>query len=133
VKRPPDWPERLAKAIEAARNAPFSEVYHCAAFAADVVLAVTETDPLAPYRGLSLADAYAAMRRDGHETLRDALGALVGPEIGPHLARRADVLLRRSDGSDAVGICLGQQGAFVGDDGLVFQPTLESVAAFRVG
>jgi hypothetical protein len=131
--RPRDWPEKLAEAIEAARHNPFTDEYHCAAFAADVVLAVSTVDPLAPYRGLSLADAYAAMRRDGHSTLRDALGALVGPEVGVALARRGDVLLRNSDGSDAVGICLGTQGAFVGDEGLVFMPTLESVAAFRVG
>lgn len=127
-----DWPERLAEALEIAQQQTFSETYFCAAFSADVVLAMTDADPL-PWRAGTLVEAYAKMREAGYETLRDALAACVGEEVHVAHAHRGDVVLRVVDDREAIGICCGQQSAFISSEGgLAFWPTLEQVAAFRV-
>lgn len=134
MKRRLDWPERLASAIAEAQTLAFSEAFPCVVFAADVVRAMTDEDPL-PERDETVAAAYARMRREGYETLREALAAKVGPEVPLAFARRGDVILRRTDGdAEAVGICLGQASAFISaDGGIAWLPTLEQEAAFRVG
>jgi hypothetical protein len=132
MKRRLDWPERLDEALRAAGT--FSETYHCAIFAADVVKAMTDEDPL-PVRDDTVAAAYARMRREGHESLRDAVAAKVGSEVPLAFAQRGDVVLRVVEGQEALGICIGQMSAFIADDGegLAFWPTLEQAAAFKVG
>lgn len=123
----------MNEALDAARARAFSESYHCATFAADVVLAMTDEDPL-PERDEAIAAAYVRMRREGFESLTDALVAKVGVQVPPAFAQRGDVVVRRvEDGTDAIGICCGRESAFLSDDGLVFWPTLEVEAAFRVG
>lgn len=131
MNRRHDWPERMDEALRAAR--PFSESYHCAIFAADVVKAMTDEDPL-PERDGTVVGAYARMRKS-FATLREAVTARVGPEVHVAFAQRGDVVLRVIGDQEALGICVGQNSAFIADDGegLVFEPTLEQAAAFRVG
>jgi hypothetical protein len=132
MNRRHDWPERMNDALLAAQT--FSESYHCAIFVADVVKAMTDEDPL-PERDETAAAAYARMRRDGFGTLREAILARVGGEVPLAFAQRGDVILRVVDGQEALGICIGRMSAFIADDGegLVFCPTLEQAAAFKVG
>ena len=128
-----DWPERLAAELATAEQRSFSESYSCVAFAADVVRAMTDVDPL-PERDDTIAAAYARMRRQGYETLSDALAAKVGSQIPLAFAHRGDVILRRVGDQEAVGICCGEYSAFISEQGgLAYWPTLEQVAAFRVG
>lgn len=128
-----DWPERMAEALEAAQTKAFSETYFCAAFAADVVLAMTDVDPL-PWRAETLVEAYAKMREAGFQTLHDALVAHAGEAVHVAMAQRGDVVLRQADGAEAIGICCGQQSAFISSQGgLAMFPTLEQVSAYRVG
>ena len=52
LRRLEDWPERLAEAIEAANERPFSWGRHdCCLFACDAVMAMTGVDPAKPFRG----------------------------------------------------------------------------------
>lgn len=132
MNRRSDWPERMAEVLDAARGKPFSETYFCAAFAADAVLAMTDTDPL-PWRADTLVDAYRKMREAGYRTLHDALLACVGPEVHVAMAQRGDVVLRRLDGAEAIGVCCGAQSVFISSEGgLAYWPTLEQAAAYRV-
>lgn len=124
-----DWPERLAEAIAAAEGKTFSDAYYCAVFAADCVLAMTDADPLGALRGLTQAEAEAAI---APKTLRDLLVELYGDPVHLAFARRGDVVLRDNAGIPAVGICLGQLSAFAADGGLAYHPTLEHIEAFSV-
>lgn len=129
MKRRLDWPERMNDALEAAQSLKFSEAYCCAAFAADIVKAMTDIDPL-PVRHETVAAAYAFMRQD-HASLEDALKATFGDPVPVSFARRGDVVL---SGDVTLGICIGQFSAFISSEGgLAFEPTLEQVKAYRVG
>jgi len=131
MKRRRDWPERLNDAIDAARARPFSDAHHCAGFAADVVIAMTGEDAMPERRG-TLAATYRAMREAGHDSVEDAIAARLGAAIPLALAHRGDVVLRETPDGHAIGICCGSLSAFVGDVGLVFEPTLAQVSAYRV-
>jgi hypothetical protein len=133
MMRRTDWPERMALALAAAEVMRFVESYSCVCFAADVVLAMTDVDPL-PVRHESVVDAYKYMRSvEGFETIEAAIEAKVGPSVPLAFARRGDLILRRVDGQEAIGICCGQESAFISSQGgLAFWPTLSQSAAFRV-
>lgn len=131
--RRPDWPERMAEALAIAEKKSFSETYFCAAFAADVVLAMTDVDPL-PWRAETLVEAYAKMREAGFQSIQDALAAHVGEQLHVAMAQRGDVVLRLEDGRESVGICCGVESAFISSEGgLAYWPTIEQAAAYRVG
>lgn len=128
--RRPDWPDRYAAALEAARSAEFSDRYYCAVFAADVVLAMTDSDALEGLRGLTQREARRAMARAG-ESIRARLERLFGPHVHPSAARRGDVVLRRGEGL-MIGICVGAAAAFLSDRGVDYHPLSEAIEAYRV-
>lgn len=77
-------------------------------------------------------EAYRLMR-ERFSDIRTALAELVGPEIHIAMARRGDVVLRIIDSQEAIGLCAGQETAFLSDTELpAYWPTLEQVCAFRV-
>jgi hypothetical protein len=131
-----DWPERLHEALELAGARGFSADYACFQFAADVVLAMTDADPLPDgYRGLAPDLAYGRMRRQGYSGILALLEATLGPPIALAMAQRGDVVLRgpERDGElEAIGICIGQRSAFLAIGGIALRPTLSLVAAFAI-
>jgi hypothetical protein len=128
-----DWPERLAAVIAEGERRAFSDEYYCVLFAGDAVLAMTDVDPVADYRSLSMVEAYRLMREREYETLRAATSAVLGPEIGLAFARRGDVVLRLDGDREALGVCCGEQSAFISSEGgIAWWPTLELEAAWRV-
>jgi hypothetical protein len=126
-----DWPERLAEHLAQAEQRSFSESYCCVVFAADGVLAMTDVDPL-PERDETVSASYARMRREGYESIADALAGRFGAPIALAFARRGDVILGKPGDSEAVGICCGQFTAYISASGLEYRPTLDQIAAFRV-
>lgn len=105
MKRLPDWPQRLARAIDERANRPHVWGQNdCALYAADLIAAVTGEDIGAQYRGRYSDEAGA--------------GALL-KEIGVDgLAGLADAFLPRMEGSrprrgDAV-LAEGRYGPFLG-------------------
>lgn len=134
--RAEDWPERLADCLEAARRKPFAWGKHdCVLFAADVVLAITGTDPAAGARG-QYHDAAGARRWLGSRTLADALVEVLGDPIRPAFAQRGDLVIlgmeRDRHWPEAAGVCLGERAAAPGDEGLIFLPMSEALLAWRV-
>ena len=87
--RRPDWPERLAVLVEARRHAPFVWGTHdCAMFAADAVLAQTDRDFLARWRGAYAAEEQGEAITGGAEAA-PAFGR-IAQEIAHNLEIPAD-------------------------------------------
>lgn len=135
IVRRVDWEEGLSQALTEARDKPFAwGTWDCVHFVSDAVLAMTDIDPLADYRGAysTEAEAWAVLsERDGN--LRQACRRAFGGMIRPAFARRGDVVMLR--GGMAVGICIGKVAAFVSDDGdgLVMRRMDEMAWAFPIG
>jgi hypothetical protein len=126
------WEVRLADAVESVRNTPFQWGRHdCATWAADVRLALTGQDAAAAWRGRykSGRGALRVMRRMGFRTLEAGVTGILGaPLPTPLLAQRGDVVLY----GDALGVCIGATGLFLGPDGLVELPIAACRLAWRV-
>ena len=140
-----NWQQCLNKSVEAARERPFSWGEHdCCCFAATVVEAMTGEDPMADLRG-TYADeqgAKLALKERANGTLYRTLQKRFGQPITPAWARRGDLVYANGAQGPSVGVCLGEQSAFVGihqtqdgdvvGEGIVLTPTLQCLKAFRV-
>lgn len=124
-----DWPDRLVEALNAA-SGKRPDSYPCVLWAADCVLAMTDVDPM-PARGDTAAACYALMRREGYESIEEAIGAKF-KSVPLARAKRGDVILAAGE-IESVGICLGERSAFLAlQGGLDYRETLEQRAAFTV-
>lgn len=116
------WELDLHAAIEGARHRPFVWGTHdCATWAAEVRCALTGADAAADWRGSyrTAVGALRAIRRTGARDLAGAVTSRLGaPLPAVTLAQRGDIVCCRS----ALGICTGPDAAFLGAEGLVFQP-----------
>ncbi len=126
------WEGALADMVDAARARPFAWGRHdCLTWAADCVAAMTGVGTDEPWRGSyrTARGAIRVLRRMGHRTVADAVTSRLGaPLASPLMAQRGDIL---SDG-EAMGVCVGADGAFPGPSGLVFRPVLACMTAWRV-
>lgn len=130
-----DWEARLGDYITAHEGAAFEwGVRDCALFAGAGVAAITGFDATTPFRGRysTKVGAARALARYGAGTLEATFDAHL-PVIAAAFARRGDIVLR----GDAVGICLGADAVFIGEDGgvpgLVRAPRREWQKAWGVG
>jgi len=137
IKRYPDWPERLAKFIDAARMKPFVWGENdCCLFAMDCVAAITGQDLAQPYRGYtSQTQALRLLNRSGGIAgIADAVAAKYDiPEITPLTAQRGDVCLFDIGRGDTLGIRAGEYIYAPGFKGLIGFPALQAVRAWRIG
>jgi hypothetical protein len=127
-----DWPERLAALVEARRHVPFTWGAHdCAMFAADAVLAQTDRDFLARWRGAyATEDQGEAITGGAFGTfMAAALAAFGAAECPTGLAQRGDVALVRYGNTQSLGVVLGGSVAVPGLSRLSFLPagTIERV------
>jgi hypothetical protein len=136
LTRREDWPSRLAAALEEARDKPFKWGSHdCGLFAADCVLAMTDTDPAALYRGQYVDEAGA---RDtlwliSGGGLRAAWTKALGPAMNNvRMAKRGDVVLVEVGGVEATGVVVGSRVACLSEAGLAMVPAHRIVAAWSV-
>lgn len=134
MTRLPDWEARLAAYLASVAGLPHAYGSHdCALHAANAVIALTDEDPAARFRGRysTQIGSLRALRRYGEGTLEATFDAAF-PEIPCAFAQRGDIVLR--DGS--VGVCLGGDAAFVGEEGglpgLVRFPRREWAKAWAV-
>jgi hypothetical protein len=138
LTRREDWPSRLAAALEAARDKPFVWGQHdCGLFAADCVLAMTDTDPAALYRGQYTDEegARATMLALSGGGLRAVWTKALGPAMNNTLmAKRGDVVLVTTDygETEATGIVAGARVACLSQSGLLMMPARCIVAAWGV-
>jgi hypothetical protein len=127
------WETRLAEAVAAAQARPFAWGEHdCATWAFDVRRALTGADAAEAWRGRyrTAIGARRVLRRvlraDSHQAAATAiLGAPLATQL---LAQRGDIVLL----SDAFGVCLGADCAFLAPNGLTFRPLSETELAWRV-
>lgn len=144
ITRREDWPKRMDDAINAARNKPFGYALgenHCCLFMGDVVLAMTDTDVMAWFRGKYKCErgAYVAVKRHAGGGLRETVEKIAQEmaieEISPLFAQQGDVVMHWSDNPDdpGVGICVGSR--FVATTkpmGLIFRPMSEAKRVWRI-
>lgn len=134
-----DWEARLAAYLSEVADLPMAWGRHdCALHAANAIRAVTGEDHAAPYRGRYQTElgAARALRRQGFASVEAQFDALF-PAIVPAFAQRGDIVLR----GDAVGVCIGAEALFVGEealagaaprDGLVRFPRAEWAKAWAI-
>jgi hypothetical protein len=138
IARREDWPSRLAAALEDARDRPFEwGVHDCGLFAGDCVLAMTDTDPVALYRGQYTDEegARATMLALSGGGLRAVWTRALGPAMNNILmAKRGDVVLVTTDygETEATGIVAGARVACLSQSGLLMMPSRCIVAAWGV-
>ncbi len=125
--------------IEAVRDRPFEWGRHdCCCFAAGAVQAMTGRNPMAEFLGAysDRESARLALREIGAGTLYHTMLTKFGRPLHPSRARRGDIAYAVHEGP-TLGICLGQECAFVGEQGqqkgLVMIPTLKTRRIFRHG
>jgi hypothetical protein len=134
--RRPDWEDRLNAYLADHADAVFKYgTCDCALFAAGAVIAMTDADPAAAFRGRyrSHAGSVRALRRFGAGTLEATMDAVLTPLAAPAFALRGDVVM--AEGS--LGICIGGTALFVGEEdgapGLVRIGRAEWTRAWAVG
>jgi hypothetical protein len=133
LRRFPDWPKRLAEAVEAARARPFAWGSHdCLLFAADVVRAMTGKDLAAHGRGQYDSDVSALRLIHNYGGMVPLVSKSLGDPVPVLRAHRGDVVMYRSELGPSLGVCLGAQCAFTGPTGLVFKQRKECELAWRV-
>jgi hypothetical protein len=126
------WEVRLAAAIEEARGAAFAwGEMDCATWAFDVRFALTGDDAAAAWRGRYRTErgAMRMLRQLGCCTPADLAQSILGaPLPTPLLAQRGDIVATE----DALGVCIGQDCAFLAPSGLTLRPLAAVQLAWRV-
>lgn len=135
--RLPDWPDRLAAALEAARETPFHWGAHdCWLAAADVVLAVTGRDPAAADRGTytseEAAEARLALSGGLESHVAAALAGIGAADVPPAFAQRGDVVLVAIANQLLVGVVADHRVAVTGAERMQFVPPALALRAWAV-
>jgi hypothetical protein len=136
MKRPQDWPTRLALFIEEKRHQTFNwKENNCAFFASDWIAILTGEDPASEYRS-KVDSPLSAARALGDVTVEQVAERVCAehgwPEVSPKLARRGDVVLRDTEHRPAMGVCEGERAVFAAPDGLAFLPAAQCRRAWRI-
>lgn len=125
-----NWPEKLDAAIEEYRYKDFEWGENdCALFASNVVATYTGKNFAKKYIGSysNELDARRTLKEIGYKDLKKLVDSLL-PSISITYAGRGDVVMYKK----SLGICLGEQSAFLWQSGLTFQPTLQCTHAWRI-
>lgn len=125
--RKQNWPQALNDYIESRRKAVFCWGAHdCILFAAGAIEVMTGANPAPKITWKDAKGAARVLKRYGG--IEAALTGVLGEPIPIAMAGRGDVVLR--DG--AAGICLGTHGAWIGENGLAFEPISGTTMAWKV-
>jgi hypothetical protein len=132
MTRRDDWPERLHGYVEAMRDVPFDWAANdCARFTAGAVEAMTGDNPMRVFDYTNRLGAERLIRSAG--TLDALVNRVLGEPIHSAMAGRGDVVIADLEEGPTVGICLGEQCAFVTDPvGITFRSRAVIRSAWRV-
>jgi len=138
MKRREDWPERLARFLDARRETAWEYGAHdCALFAADAVHAITGVDPAARIRGYigRLAAIEVVRQHGGLAHLAETEMARAGSvPAAPGKAQRGDlVLVTVDDETDALGVVADRDVAVANAPGWARVPRHRITAAWHIG
>lgn len=129
------WELALSAAVAEAEARPFVwGVHDCATWAFDVRRALTGLDAAAAWRGRysTAAGSLRVIRRMGCADMGAAVTLIMGaPLADVRQAQRGDLLLL-VDEVEALGVCLGHRGAFLGQAGLTWRAVSDCALAWRV-
>ena len=130
------WEARLFALIDEARSNPYElGVHDCARLAGQVETALTGVDRwprFAGYKTKREALAILAKWGSSFEAAFDAIFETIGVDV--KFARRGDIVcIQTEDQEKHLGVCLGNQAAFLAPHGLVFVPTLTCLRCWRIG
>lgn len=123
--RVPEWPQLLDAQIEAARDRVFAYgSFDCLLWAADVVAAMTGSDPAADFRGRYDSEEGALAILDEYGSLEAIITAHCGAPVHPSAAMRGDVVIAEvvvpgGGRAEAAGICTGLRCVFPTERGLL--------------
>lgn len=139
LKRRYDWPVRLHEFIDKAKTSAFEwSVHDCViGWAADAVLAMTDVDLVADFRG-TYKDAKSALgilRKNGYSDLADAVADLL-PECHPSRAHLGDIAAIADETSllkSSLGIINGETILVLREDGMGIVPRERATRTFKVG
>lgn len=124
--RRPDWDVRLIKYIDRVADLPFDwRDLGCVRFPSGAVEVMTGVNHVEEFLGKyeDRITAAHALREIGQGTLYKTMIAKFGEPVDR--GRRGDVAFTQFPDGKAIGICLGNESAFVGEEGLVKKPSSE--------
>jgi hypothetical protein len=128
-----DWPERLFAFVESRRSTPFAYGSNdCCLFAADAVLAMTDVDVAAKWRGhRTERQALARIKKAGG--LRQLVTTMGIEEKPTGFAQRGNPVVAVLDERETLGIYVGgSEWCGPGASGLVFRPMHDVTAVFDI-
>lgn len=131
MTRLPNWRSRLHAVISEKENAEFKYGKNdCCLFGADIILALTDNDLAADYRGKyrTLSGGTRLIRKDGFKTHIDLIQKSFD-EIPVSLSREGDIGLV----GPAVVVLLGTFAVGLGENGIVRFQIEEVQKAFSIG
>jgi len=131
------WEAALNATVDRARHRPFKlGETDCLRFACEAVAALTGVDywPLWEGRYSTQREMLRVISQAGDGSFSEAVSKTLGAEpVIAKLAQRGDlVMCRGGDGDLCLGVCIGEYTALQGEDGLIFLPTRDGVAAWRI-
>lgn len=130
MSRQPDWETRLGDYIGAPGRDRFEWGRNdCALFSCGAIEAMTGVHPFPEFVGAysDREGAARALRELGHGTLHRTFGAAF-PSIENSFARRGDIVWAH----DALGICIGPYGLFLGENGFERVPRADFTDAWSI-
>jgi cell wall-associated NlpC family hydrolase len=120
MARRPDWPERLAAAVDAARGKPYVLGENdCLRLACAAVQALTDDDYWPRFAGYKTKRQALARIARVAPSLGEAVTSTLGVSPSPTAsAWRGDIVLFRDErGEDHLGVCLGRQVVLMAAEG----------------
>lgn len=133
--RKENWWDRLSAYLDKVRDKPFKWGEHdCCLFSSNCVEAMTGVDYMSEYRGGydSQETAWEVLKG---KTLYMTIKKKLGKPVPLAMAQRGDVVYHVFHNGPAVGISIGQDALFVGQEekkGLVTHPVLKCSKAFKI-
>lgn len=127
-----DWEPRLSAYLAERRRMPFEWGSHdCAMFVSGAIDAVTGDDPASVFRGTYDSEYGAArtLSEAGYQSPSDVVDVSLSA-IAIGFAKRGDIV-ENSDGS--LGVVVGKDAVFVGDNGFERMPVRDCVKAWANG
>ena len=136
IERKPGWEDILAGRISGASKLSYEiGVHDCVIFAAETLAEISPNDFTSVFKN-KYKTRKGSLRVIGKygKTLLEAVSNVINREpLNPRFfSRGCPVIIKDNDGLEHVGICLGEQSAFLGEDGLSYVKTLDCIAVWRI-
>ena len=128
------WQSRLDELLSARASTPFEwGVHDCCLFGADVVLALTNHDAAAAFRGTYSSEEEARELLHSLGGISGLCGSLFGASWPVAAARVGDIGMVSAGGIETIAVCIGQHWRAPSPEGLVLVKPAHVAMCWRVG